>query len=58
MIGRVRARVRAGRESWRRRRLFFWLGMMAACERRQLTDCELYYWFARKAMACNAWRRP
>jgi len=64
MIGRVRAGVHAGRarvhavrEAWRRRRLFFWLGLMKACEDRQLTDCEGYYWIARRAMACNAWRR-
>ena len=57
IVGQIRERLHQRRERWRRRQLHFWLEMMAACERRQLTDCEVYYWFARKAMGCNAWRR-
>jgi hypothetical protein len=57
IVGQIRERLHQRRERHRRRRLHFWLGLMAACERRQLTDCEAYQWFARKAMACNAGRR-
>jgi hypothetical protein len=64
MIGQLRQRLQATRErchakreQWRKARLRFWLRRMAACEESGLTDCEIYYWYARRAMACNAWRK-
>ena len=56
MIGRLRAKVHARREQWRKARLRFWLRLMADCEKRGLTDCEGYFWIARRAMGCNAWK--
>jgi hypothetical protein len=38
-------------------RLMFWLGCMWACEVARLTDCEIYYWFTRRAAGCIAWRK-
>ncbi len=57
IVGQIRERLQARRERLRRRRLHFWLELMAACESHQLTDTDLYYWLAGKAMGCNAWRR-
>jgi len=45
------------RDRLRLKRLRFWLSLMAACERHNLTDCEIYYWFSRRASGCNAWRK-
>jgi hypothetical protein len=41
----------------RRLRLRLWLQLMAALEARGLNETRTYYWIARRAMACNPWRR-
>lgn len=38
----------------RRARLQVWGGLMWACEGFELTDCEIYYWFTRRAAGCIA----
>jgi len=41
----------------RRMRLRLWLWLMAECEAHGAADTKLYHWLARRAMACNPWRK-
>lgn len=40
----------------RRARLKFWIRCMWGLERIGGAESALYYWCARRAMACNLWR--